>query len=408
MGGRIPKEIVGIMSLLLGLAAAIGSYFSAAQPNMVQTVLFWLALPFLALLVLVILDLLWKWNAVRRISKLNFEQQAAEFCAELRGATSPTVAAFAKSSLGSVKILFCGNRVPTLMEVPAPREARSVFPRVVAKLEPTTTANAKRFLSERARALATAWDEQRDQAQIRANVAHALVFDDELASDYTQGLNEIRFVESDYIQLRCILELAATLNAEDLAKIQIPMVLGAGGLLVYPQKGEIIFHDRSANVDTQPGKIHVFGGNFEPDIKIAGLGHDVDLKSNAVREIAEETRAIVNVDDCLVVLFRENADPAEVKPGAEWKRFARFLPAQFLGVVLTERERARILGSTEGKTEVYKNSELVAKLRNTKNWVPMGWLTVMLWLYLGAPCQAGERFMSPRKARRMFKEVLSN
>jgi hypothetical protein len=340
------------------------------------------------------------------LDSLDFEKQVANFQAELRRAKSPTISSFAGKALGSVQTIYCGKRIPNVVPAPENHDVPSVLQQVVAGLEPNSAEEARRQILERAKSRATAWDDNTCRAQVRANVAHALVFDRDLPSRYVQALNEIRYFKSDYIYYTSILQHIATLKGEDAAKAQVPMILGSGGFLVYPRGGEVVIQRRSSGVDIAPGKLHVFGGNFEPDLHIPGLGHDFDLKSNAAREIAEESRAILSVDDCIVVLHKEDFASNQGVEGGDWKSRAKYLPAHFLGVVLSDLERSRIMGSSEGQTEIVHRRDLVATLRETKDWVPGGWLTVMLWLYLGAPCQGGERFVWAWQARRMFKQVL--
>lgn len=401
---RFPEQAMGLLGLFLGVAAAVVAYASAAENSWAQTAFGWISLFSGAWLSWFAFRNVRRFVVQRRRETRDFQKDVSKFRAVLGSAKSPIVGAFAKRALESVVTLYCGTRVPLV--VADQRDGQSVFRQVVTAADPAWADGAVRELAHRAKAMATAWNEQHNEAEIRANVSHALVFDPDLPDTYNQGLNEIRCTGTDYVRYRSVLEFLRDSPPDRSPMISVPIVLGSGGFLVYPDDGEVVVQRRSAAVDTQPKKLHVFGGNFEPDIKVPGLGHDLDLRSNAAREIAEESRALINVDDCVVALHKERTIQSQMGERAEWAAHSRFLPAHFLGIVLTKAERARLKGSAEGEPHPIVLTNLVSSLRDTGNWVPAAWLTIMLWLYLGAPCQGGQRFMSSWRARRMFKDVL--
>jgi hypothetical protein len=251
----------------------------------------------------------------------------------------------------------------------------------------------------------------RDAAKTRPQVdtAHALVFDEDIAD----AAGAYRFYATRYATLCALLQIIDAENSEH--DVSIPRVLGAGGLIVCLETREVIFLRRAKSKTMHPGRLHVFGGNLEPDPHEMGeFGRDRDLKGNAIREISEESSAqIKDFVGALVFAHKEIADPAihdkDERGGDRWKRLMRNLPVHHCGVLVdrVQRDKMETHETLEGNPEPISIGDLERRLRDADDWVPAGWYTTMLWLWMGAPVQGPRALISEREAHAIAARILA-
>lgn len=228
-------------------------------------------------------------------------------------------------------------------------------------------------------------------AEIRVNTAHALVPEGNISQSFDNSVTEIEFIKGDYAALRTLIE---NLSEDEF----VPRTLGAGGLLVSLEQ-EIYLLNKG---NLEKPLFHVFGGNFEPNLNIPGMSYDRSLSLNAEREIMEECGCTLNVDDSLFIVHRENSSPD--KKG--WASRQSYLPVHYMGVVIPKDQLKMMRGSPEGKIHKIKMCDLADSMSNLDHWIPAAWLTVITWLYLGAPCQNGKPVFSKSDARKQFEAIL--
>lgn len=263
-------------------------------------------------------------------------------------------------------------------------------------------------VTEERRRLLTSWDTESNSPTISVNTPHALVFDDELESGILQNESLIPAVKADYSTLLALLNNINRHRA--VGPFQVPRILGAGGLVVYQPKGEVLLQVR--NNSDNSGKLHVFGGNFEPNLKLPGQSFDANLKLNAERELHEETGAVLSVEGAMLLIHKERPGSFGGADKSTASDLAKaHLPIHFLGVSLDQAQYDRVLEiraiHAEGRVIFLSLEELKEKLLQPGQWVPAGWVTVMFWLFIGAPCSGGRKTFSSRKAKATFREILS-
>lgn len=228
----------------------------------------------------------------------------------------------------------------------------------------------------------------------RVNTPHAFVLDEHLRSGYQTSVDEICYFNGSYNLLTAIAEAAATHNVE------VPRVLGAGALVVCPQSDEILLLNKA--LPSQTPVYHVFGGNFEPRLRLPGASYDLDLEVNAQREVIEESGLAVSVHGCAYVMHLETAN----RKLAGWEARQRFLPLHFLGALIDQDQLKELRGSEEGSVKTIRFEVLAEELSRIEQWIPAAWTTVMLWLKLGAPCQDGRPVMARKAALQTYKSVM--
>lgn len=242
------------------------------------------------------------------------------------------------------------------------------------------------------------------------NQPHALVFDDTLPDGILPAESVVSFRPADYTLMKAILAVAG--SAKTSTKVSLPRVLGAGGLLVHRGKtGNGVLIQQRAAVGFLPGAYHVFGGNFVPNLGRLGQIRDHNLKENAVREIKEETGCTVSVEGTITLIHKERATQfgGAGDPPLDQIRQADF-PVHFLGVEISEEQKKIALDRSVNPEEGYVISmdleTLTSHLISINDWVPAGWTTVMLWLYLGSPGKYGRPVFKTSDAKAAFNEVL--
>lgn len=323
-----------------------------------------------------------------------------EFRAALEGlatAGAGTRSDRAREVLGNIQTLYCVRNVEPLIE-PCALSGKDISEVLAAKVWPGGSvqerANALRLMAQTIR------------SELSVNTPHALVFDEDIIQR-----GHYRYVPAQYAELCAILALASSDKANP--DVRIPLTLGAGSLIVCPELRVVIFLRRAQSKTMHPKKLHVFGGNLEPYLGNPGERYDKGLESCARRETQEES-SFANMDKfgTMVLAHKERADESiqEVEAGGSdnWKRLMRNLPVHYCGVSVDKPTAERMLQfmSPEGRPEAIAVSELEARLSAVEDWVPAGWYTTVLWLWMGAPSQGVRALVGPRAARKMASRIL--
>lgn len=211
------------------------------------------------------------------------------------------------------------------------------------------------------------------------NRSHALAFEEDVET--TELVREIRATKTDYATVKAMRDAG-----------QKPLVLSANALLFDPQKRSVLLHYRSKNSATFPGRLHYFGGNFEPPSNVNR--NDPTLHDCALREIYEETGLEADVPKHSLVLATQ-----EVSTG--------FVQYAYAGVTLPKGADEKLSGfAAEGQPEWHRLEAVLnycrgaefALHKNRARTSPTGERldthmldsclgTIILWLLLGAPDQ---------------------
>jgi hypothetical protein len=407
--------VAGAVGALISLMSSV---YSSAQPY-----LLWFstigAISFLFLLFFAIIRSVHRTISNRRYHNESYDKEFAKFSDLISKNATGTTSNPLSSISREISTLYCGYRgiVARDKEPAVQIDMKAILNGMNAKREELD--NLLESVKTRRSDILRETASNEDNLIGYFNRPHAVVLEEDIPSSYSQSMTSMPYQKCDYVGLHAIIDaLSQNSVAFDSAE-SIPYVLGAGGFLVYPKFNELYFLMRSSRNDTYPFRLHVFGGNFEPNVGAPWTGYDRDLKANAEREIFEESGTSVEIDDSLMFVHKEVANPAitshVIGDTSNWRRLMKYIPVHYCGIVIDEKQYRRLEERIKDRAEnmpgegtVYpiEFSGLQKALENVEMWVPVAWYSIMLWLYLGAPCQNGEPIFNRSRARRLFRSVI--
>lgn len=174
-----------------------------------------------------------------------------------------------------------------------------------------------------------------------------------------------------------------------------PRVLSANALVVCDELRLIMLHRRSKDSATYPGCLHTVGGGYWPPGFDGREGDGLDLRHTATREVYEETRASIVIDDGTPLVAME-----ELRTG--------FIQIAFLGCPISAQNHRRIQDNPEGHVVWLGFDELESRLRSDVDWVPTAKASILAWLAMTAP-GAGERpRFNGKSPTELFKALAVN
>jgi hypothetical protein len=173
-------------------------------------------------------------------------------------------------------------------------------------------------------------------------------------------------------------------------------ILSAGALLACPATRQLILHHRSRYSRTYPDHLHVIGGAYMPPTSRYGRADGASLISTAQREVLEETRAAITLDDDPPILVAE--EPS-----------TRFFQFVLLGVPISAKQVGMMRKNWEGEGIVRVGFDELERwlTRPPVPWVPTGKGHVLAWLALGAPGAGRRPRFGGSTARALFERVVS-
>ncbi len=171
----------------------------------------------------------------------------------------------------------------------------------------------------------------------------------------------------------CTSKYAEILSLRD--SIPYVGIITANVLLFCEELRCIVVHRRSKKSRDYPSTLHTFGGAFIPPESGHQSPHQEDrlgIQHTGVREIFEESKAAVDISESVPIIV---TDEFEIQ----------FINIAYLGVSVTARQVRRMLGNWEGDPVQIGFDELEEKLANINEWVPSGWVHILLWLSCNTP-----------------------
>jgi hypothetical protein len=152
-------------------------------------------------------------------------------------------------------------------------------------------------------------------------------------------------------------------------------IITANVLLFCEELRCIVVHRRSKKSRDYPSTLHTFGGAFIPP----GAGHQsphqedrLGIQHTGVREIFEESKAAIDISESVPIIVTDEFEIQSIE-------------ITYLGVSVTARQVRRMLGNWEGDPVQIGFDELEEKLANINEWVPSGWVHILLWLSCNTP-----------------------
>lgn len=230
------------------------------------------------------------------------------------------------------------------------------------------------------------------------NRSHAIAFEEDVET--TELVRQIRATKTDYATVRALRATGAK-----------PLVLSANALVFDPRHRALLLHYRSKNSATFGGRLHFFGGNFEPPSDVNR--NDPTLHDCAARELFEETGLKIEVPThALVCATQETA--------------TGFVQYSYAALALPKGAEVKLSGfAAEGQVEWHNFDALrnyargvpFALHKNRARTSPSGEPldtqmidsclgTIILWLLIGAPDQ-GFRTAWPGDAYKLGEEMLA-
>ncbi len=223
-------------------------------------------------------------------------------------------------------------------------------------------------------------DRKREQLRnVAPNDPHALVINDVMWADDPPSFS-LRAI--DYAEL-CALR---TVSAKD----NQPRVLSANALIVCAETRSILLHRRAECSATYPSCLHTIGGGYWPPGIDGRDGDGEYIRHTAVREVYEETRAVIVIKEATPKVILQ-----ELSTG--------FVQVAFLGCPIDAEARRHIQHNAEGNVVWLSFDELGARLERDTDWVPTGKAAVLAWLCMRAP-GAGR---NPRFGKRRPEELFA-
>ncbi len=152
-------------------------------------------------------------------------------------------------------------------------------------------------------------------------------------------------------------------------------IITANVLLFCEELRCIVVHRRSKKSRDYPSTLHTFGGAFIPSGADHQSPHQEDrlgIQHTGIREISEEAKAGIDISESVPIIVTDEFEIQSIE-------------ITYLGVSVTARQVRRMLGNWEGDPVQIGFDELEEKLANINEWVPSGWVHILLWLSCNTP-----------------------
>jgi len=194
-----------------------------------------------------------------------------------------------------------------------------------------------------------------------------------------------------------------------------PVVVTANVLVVCKEAVGVVLHKRSKTTETEPEKIHLFGGGYMPEGDFRGQisrKNDGNPKRTAERELDEAACVYAGIKDVPVLLAWDRSDPRIHFVQLNYL-FCRIPYKDYLSLVedfnAKRNENVHDNYSWEGEPVKRSFQELLSDIKSDSQVSPRfavsGKAHLLLWLALGCP---GFNEEKPRieEARKLFEETM--